>query len=348
MRDLATHSPLDSLLSDGIIDEVLGRLKSGKEADIYLVRHAGQDVAAKVYKDAAQRSFKNNADYKEGRSVRNSRTRRAIDSRSRFGRNAEEAAWKTAEVNALQLLHHGGVRVPRPILFYEGVLLMQLVTDADGRAAPRLIDVAYDPAAARALYLELRTQIVRILCCEVIHGDLSPYNVLAAVDGPTIIDVPQIVSAAHSSRSEFFFLRDFQNVHQFLAGSDRGLLAHRDDGRRIWQAYVRRELAPDWVPQASPERHRVAEPAVQRGPDPHPPRGRRHAPHPAAPVQPPRAASASPAPPPAASASPAPPPAHAAPAHPSLGPRRPAPPSTVSAVAAAASRRPRRKRRRRR
>ena len=153
--------------------------------------------------------FKNNFDYKEGRGVRSSHTRRAMAAGSRFGREAAEQAWRSAESNALHMLHAHGVRVPEPILFYEGVLLMQLVTDPEGRPAPRLIDTHGAPETARELFVDLRTQIVRMLCCELIHGDLSPYNILAGHGGPTIIDFPQIVSAPHSSRSEYFFQRDF-------------------------------------------------------------------------------------------------------------------------------------------
>src|SRR5687768_2175162 len=233
--------PLDVLLSDGVIDEVLGRLKSGKEANISLVRRGDGVFAAKVYKDRATRSFKNNADYKEGRKVRNTRTQRAMDSGGRFGRVAAEQAWKSAEADALYRLVGSGVRVPTPVMFYEGVLLMELVRDGDGRPAPRMIDVAIDPAAAMSSYADLVAQMIAMLCRDLIHGDLSPYNSLAANDGPTIIDFPQVVSAVHSSRAEFFFLRDFDNVIQFVAGFNPALKAHRYDGRAIWRAYVSRE-----------------------------------------------------------------------------------------------------------
>jgi len=210
---------LDVLLADGVIDEVLGRLKSGKEANISLVRRGELVIAAKVYKDRATRSFKNNADYKEGRKVRNSRTQRAIDGGGRFGRDAAEQAWKSAEADALYKLVGSGVRVPAPVMFYEGVLLMDLVCDAEGRPAPRLIDVAIERDAAIGVLADLVAQMISMLCCDLIHGDLSPYNILAAADGPTIIDFPQVVSAVHSSRAEYFFLRDFDNIVRFLAGS---------------------------------------------------------------------------------------------------------------------------------
>lgn len=257
--------PLEVLLLDGVIDEVLGRLKSGKEANISLVRRGDGVLAAKVYKDRATRSFKNNADYKEGRKVRNTRTQRAVDRGGRFGRDAAEHAWKSAEADALYRLVGSGVRVPAPVMFYEGVLLMELVTDGDGRPAPRMIDVALDPAAALAVYADLVAQIIAMLCCDLIHGDLSPYNILAAADGPTIIDFPQVVSAAHSSRAEYFFLRDFDNIVRFVAGVDPALAAHRHDGRAIWQAYVSRELTREFVPPPPPPpRQQFTRPARRR------------------------------------------------------------------------------------
>jgi RIO kinase 1 len=220
---------LDVLLADGVIDEVLGRLKSGKEANISLVRRGNDVFAAKVYKDRATRSFKNNADYKEGRKVRNTRTQRAMDSGGRFGREAAEQAWKSAEADALYRLVGTGVRAPKPVMFYEGVLLMDVVRDAEGRPAPRLIDVAIARDAACGIFADLVAQIISMLCQDLIHGDLSPYNILAAADGPTIIDFPQVVSAAHSSRAESFFLRDFDNVVRFLSGFDPSLAVHAVD-----------------------------------------------------------------------------------------------------------------------
>lgn len=262
---------LDVLLADGVIDEVLGRLKSGKEANISLVSRGGVVMAAKVYKDRATRSFKNNTDYKEGRKVRNSRTQRAMDSGGRFGRVAAEQEWKSAEADALYKLAGSGVRVPAPVMFYEGVLLMELVRDADGRPAPRLIDVAIDRDHAIGVYADLVAQLISMLCCDLIHGDLSPYNILAAADGPTIIDFPQVVSAVHSSRAEFFFLRDFDNIVTFLAGFDPRLAAHTSDGRAIWRAYISRELTEQFVPPPPPP------PRTTRGPDRRgpPPRGER-------------------------------------------------------------------------
>jgi RIO kinase 1 len=241
---------LDLLLDDGIIDEVLGRLQSGKEADVYRVRRQDELLAAKVYKERQHRSFKNNAAYMEGRRVRSSRTQRAVDKKSRFGMEAAEDAWKAEEARALSLLHARGVRVPVPVMFYEGVLLMQLLTDEHGGPAPRLIDARIDPGRAEELYLDLRGQIIRMLNAEIIHGDLSPYNVLLAAGGPTIIDFPQVVSAAHNRQSEFFFTRDFENIVRFLGRLDRRLMGRLSEGREIWRAYLRRELSAEFVPQS--------------------------------------------------------------------------------------------------
>jgi RIO kinase 1 len=243
---------LERLLEDGVIDEALGRLKSGKEADVWLVRHGDEVLCAKVYKDRQFRSFKNNTGYKEGRAVRNTRTQRAMDRGSRFGQAAAEEAWKSAESDALHALHAQGVRVPAPVLFYEGILLMKLALDAEGHPAPRLIDAKVTREQAGPLYSDLRAQAVKMLCCDLIHGDLSPYNVLLSADGPTLIDFPQVVSAAHNSTAEAFFKRDVENLRRFFAGFDPALESRAGDAAEIWRAYVRRELTPDFVPSGRP------------------------------------------------------------------------------------------------
>jgi RIO kinase 1 len=252
------HDPLAPLLVDGVIDEVVGRLKTGKEAELWLVRQGEAIVAAKVYKERHARSFKNNADYKEGRRVRDTRTQRAMDRGTRFGQAAAEEAWKTKESDALHALHAAGVRVPRPILFHEGVLLMEVVVDPDGHPAPRLVDAPIPREQAAALYADLRGQVVRMLGCDLIHGDLSPYNVLLGWDGPVVIDFPQVIGAAHNSRAEHFFERDLENLRRFFASIDPALGAAAGDAHEIWRAYVRRELTPDFVPTgrlAPPPRH---------------------------------------------------------------------------------------------
>ena len=242
------HGPLETLLAEGVIEEICGRLKSGKEADLWLVRHAGEIVAAKVYKARHARSFRNNAAYKEGRQVRNTRTQRAMDRGSRFGQAAAEEAWKAKEADALHTLHAAGVRVPKPVLFYEGVLLMELVLDPHGRPAPRLVDAHVARDVAGALYADLRGQVVRMLRSDVIHGDLSPFNVLLGRHGPVVIDFPQVVGAAHNNQAESFFQRDVENLRRFFEAIDPSLRAAANDAREIWRAYVRRELTPDFVP----------------------------------------------------------------------------------------------------
>ncbi len=273
-------SGLEHLLEEGVLSEIIARLKSGKEAEVYAVRYGGNVVAAKVYKDRAQRSFKNNSAYKEGRAVRNTRSQRAMDRGSKFGQAATEDAWKSAEVDALYKLHAAGVRVPTPVMYLDGVLLMELVLDANGEAAPRIIDVDLTPEQANLAYHDMLGQLVRILMCDLIHGDLSPYNVLWSANGPTIIDFPQIISASHNSRSEAFFLRDARNILGHFARFDRSLHARSGDPSEIWRAYVRRELSPDYVPTGKrafvPPRvvERAAQPTQPRaqgggGPRPH-------------------------------------------------------------------------------
>jgi RIO kinase 1 len=171
-----------------------------------------------------------------------------MDRGSRFGQAAAEEAWKAKEADALHALHAAGVRVPTPILFYDGVLLMELVVDAHGQPAPRLVDAHVPRDAAAALYADLRGQAIRMLGCDVIHGDLSPYNVLLGRAGPVVIDFPQVVGAAHNSQAESFFRRDLENLRRFLAAVDPSLRSAAGDAREIWRAYVRRELTPDFVP----------------------------------------------------------------------------------------------------
>jgi RIO kinase 1 len=267
--------PLQPLLADGVIEEVLARLKSGKEADIYLVQHAGEVVAAKVYKERHARNFRNNAAYKEGRQVRDTRTQRALQRGSRFGIASAEEAWKAKESEALHTLHAAGVRVPRPIMFYEGVLLMEAVVDAEGRPARRLVDAAVHRDQAAACYADLRQQAVKMLACDLIHGDLSAYNVLLAWDGPTVIDFPQVVGAAHNSQARSFFQRDLQNIRRFLAAIDPALHAASEDASEIWRAYERRELTPDFVPSG---RRREEGRPRERQPAHAPRHGQQHAP----------------------------------------------------------------------
>lgn len=207
---------LAGLLDDGIIEEVVRPLMSGKEAQVFLVVAQGQLRVAKVYKDAQHRSFKNRAEYTEGRRTRNSRDQRAVDKRSKHGRAQDEAAWKSTEVDMIHRLHAGGVRVPTPYAFIDGVLVMECVVDAHGHPAPRLGDVSYTPEAARSVYERVMREIVRMLAAGVVHGDLSDFNVLVAGDEPVIIDFPQSVDTAKNSNARRLLLRDVDNMHRFL------------------------------------------------------------------------------------------------------------------------------------
>ena len=235
---------LQSLLEEGLIDEVVRQLMSGKEAMVYVVRAAGETLCAKVYKEATQRSFRQAVDYTENRKVKNSRQARAMAKGTRFGRQAIEAAWQSAEVDALYRLAAAGVRVPAPINFFEGVLLMELVTDADGNAAPRLNDVEFTPEDALKHHATLLREVVRMLCAGVVHGDLSEFNVLLGADGPVIIDLPQAVDAAGNNHASRMLMRDVANLTSFF-GRFAPELLKADYGHEIWDLYKSGLLNPD-------------------------------------------------------------------------------------------------------
>jgi RIO kinase 1 len=207
---------LASLHDQGIISEVLRPLMSGKEAQIYLVSTSSGLAVAKIYKEANNRSFRQRAAYTEGRKVRNSRDQRAMAKRTKYGREQEEAGWSCTEVDMIHRLHAGGVRVPVPHFFVDGVLVMELVTDADGNPAPRLGDVSFEPEVAKRIYDRLIREVVRMLCVGVVHGDMSDFNVLVGADGPVIIDFPQSVDTAHNTNARQLLLRDVDNLHRFL------------------------------------------------------------------------------------------------------------------------------------
>ena len=209
---MKTPAGLQALIDDGVIDEVMRPLKSGKEAAVYVVRSGNEVRCAKVYKDMAQRSFQQRVQYQEGRKVRGSREARAIGKASKYGRKQQEIAWKNTEVDALYQLREAGVRVPEPYGYFHGVLVMELVTDADGHSAPRLGEVELAPDQARGFHRFLVRQVVKMLSVGLIHGDLSEYNVLVAPDGPVIIDFPQVVSAAGNNAARQMLLRDVNNL----------------------------------------------------------------------------------------------------------------------------------------
>jgi RIO kinase 1 len=234
---------LEPLLQDGLIDEVLCQLMSGKEAEVYVVRSQGEICCAKAYKEASQRSFQKQTQYMEGRKVRNSRRSRAMEKHSRFGRKEQEAAWQNAEVDALYRLDAAGVRVPRPYSFCEGVLLMELVVDGAGEVAPRLNDLQLSAAQARDYHRLLIEQVVRMLCAGLVHGDLSEFNVLVAGDGPVIIDLPQAVDAAGNNNAGRLFARDVDNLAAYFGRFAPELLATAYAGE-IWHLYEQGKLHP--------------------------------------------------------------------------------------------------------
>ncbi len=241
---MKTPTALQALIDDGVIDEVLRPLKSGKEAAVYVVR-SGEDVrCAKVYKDMAQRSFQQRVQYQEGRKVRGSREARAIGKASKYGRKQQETAWKNTEVDALYQLRDAGVRVPEPYGYYHGVLVMELVTDAEGFSAPRLGEVELTAEQARDFHAVLMRQVVRMLCCGLIHGDLSQYNVLVGPDGPVVIDFPQVVSAAGNNAARRMLLRDVNNLTASL-GRWAPELLDTWYGEEMWALFEAGALLPD-------------------------------------------------------------------------------------------------------
>ncbi|SCZ56145.1 PA4780 family RIO1-like protein kinase [Thiohalomonas denitrificans] len=241
---MKTPKRIAPLIEDGLVDEVVYQLKSGKEASVFVVRCDDEIRCAKVYKEANKRGFKSHTQYQEGRKVRNSRRARAMAKGSRFGRGEQETDWQNAEVDALYRLADAGVRVPKPHLFIDGVLLMELVTDGDGSAAPRLDDIMFTHAEAVEYHRNLMGQVVRMLCAGVIHGDLSEYNVLVDADGPVIIDLPQAVDAAGNNNAFRMLVRDVDKITAHFARYAPELMA-TDYAHEIWALYENGELHAD-------------------------------------------------------------------------------------------------------
>ena len=241
---MKTPPGLQPLIDDGVIDEVVRSLKSGKEATVYVVRSGSQMRCAKVYRNMAQRSFQKRAQYQEGRKVRGSRQARAISKSTRFGRKEQEAAWKNAEVDALYQLVAAGVRVPKPHGYFDGVLIMELVTDATGSPAPRLGEIELSGETAREYHRILIRQVVRMLCIGLIHGDLSEFNVLVTADGPVIIDLPQAVNAAGNNAALAMLERDVNNLRTTLGRFAPELLT-TEFAREMWSLFEQGELRPD-------------------------------------------------------------------------------------------------------
>ena len=235
---------LEPLVEDGLIDAVIRQLMSGKEAMIFVVRCGGAIRCAKVYKEANKRSFRQAVDYTEGRKTKNSRRARAMEKGTRYGRKVQEEAWQSAEVDALYRLAAAGVRVPAPYNFHEGVLLMELVTDAHDEPAPRLNDLEFSAEEALTYHALLMQEVVRMLSAGIVHGDLSEYNVLLGAAGPVIIDLPQAVDAAGNNHARDMLERDVANLTNYFGRSAPELLV-TEYGKEIWALYEQGRLTPD-------------------------------------------------------------------------------------------------------
>lgn len=233
---MKTPPRLQPLQEEGLVDEVVTRLMSGKEADVYIVRSQGEIRCAKVYKDANARSFKKAVQYQEGRKSRNSRRARAMEKGSRYGRGQRESSWQNAEVDALFKLAAAGIRVPKPVVCIDGVLLMELITDGEGYAAPRLGDVVMSPEQAIEDHAIMIDTIVRMLCVGIIHGDLSEFNILVNDSGPIVIDLPQAVDAAANNSAKAMLARDVNNVTRYYGQFAPELLNTRY-ADEIWALY---------------------------------------------------------------------------------------------------------------
>ena len=243
---MKTPKKFELLVYNGLVDEVVCQLMSGKEAEVYVVRSKGELCCAKVYKDADNRSFSKQAQYQEGRKGKSSRQARAIGKNTKYGRQEQEGAWQNAEVDALRRLAAAGVRVPEVFSCVGGILLMELVVDANGNSAPRLNDVKLTGTQAREYHRVLIAQIVLMLCAGLIHGDLSEYNVLIGRDGLVIIDLPQAVDAAGNNNAAAMLQRDVANMTAYFGRFAPELLA-TDYGREIWKLYATGKLSRDTI-----------------------------------------------------------------------------------------------------
>lgn len=235
---------IQPLVDEGLVDEVLRPLMSGKEADVFVVRSGNEVRCAKIYKEAEKRSFKQAVQYREGRKGRNSRRARAMEKGSKFGRNEQEQAWQNAEVDALFRLAHAGVRVPQPYGCFDGVLLMELITDEQGFVAPRLNDVTLTTEQALAHHKVVMKDVQRMLCAGLIHGDLSEFNVLLDSSGPVIIDLPQAVDAAANNNAKRMLERDVNNMTQYYGQFAPELLKTKY-AKEMWALFESGKLNPE-------------------------------------------------------------------------------------------------------
>lgn len=232
---------IQPLVDDGLIDEVLSQLMSGKEATVFMVRCGDEIRCAKVYKEANKRSFKKAAQYQEGRKSRNSRRARAMEKGSKYGRNQQEQAWQNAEVDALYTVAEAGVRVPQPFGCFEGVLLMELITDEAGDVAPRLNDVMMSKEQAIEDHQLVMIYVLRMLCAGIVHGDLSEFNVLVDEYGPVIIDLPQAVDASANNNAKAMLIRDVDNITTYYGQFAPELLLSKY-AQEMWALYESGEL----------------------------------------------------------------------------------------------------------
>ncbi len=241
---MKTPESLALLVDCGVIQEVRRPLMSGKEAQVYVVLAGGKECVAKVYKEANQRTFKHRAEYTEGRRSRNTRDQRAVSKRTQHGRKRDEAAWRSTEVDMIFRLRDAGVSVPEPIIFVDGVLVMELVKDTHKNPAPRLGDLEFEASEIEAIYQQLIREVVRMLCAGVVHGDLSEFNVLMSAKGPVVIDFPQAVDPAHNRNARNLLLRDVENLHRFAEryAPKRSTLRYAEE---MWSLYESNRLAPD-------------------------------------------------------------------------------------------------------
>jgi RIO kinase 1 len=235
---------IQPLVEDGLVDEVICQLMSGKEATVYMVRSGADIICAKVYKEANKRSFKKAAQYQEGRKGRNSRRSRAMEKGSKYGRVQQEEAWQNAEVDALNLLADAGVRVPAAYGCYDGVLLMELITDDDGDVAPRLNDVVMDAEQAIEDFEQVIIYVLKMLCVGIVHGDLSEFNILVDAHGPVIIDLPQAVDASANNNAKAMLLRDVENITHYYGQFAPQLLGTMY-AQEMWALYEKSELTPE-------------------------------------------------------------------------------------------------------